>query len=157
MPATCLHSSKIPLLENTPPHKPLSSNFNRHLETLQKCLDAIFHSKIIEARKYIPSVMKDLKTGVLAHVLVPELVERFLQFSALLSSEQFDLVVKLLNSALIDSQSALLLLPLTTIIYRVSAWHNHPSSEISISPLRGGLTCVHESLQVQCIDVLAIT
>ncbi|XP_064399586.1 myotubularin-related protein 5-like isoform X3 [Halichondria panicea] len=109
---------KIPLLENTPPHKPLSSNFNRHLETLQKCLDAIFHSKIIEARKYIPSVMKDLKTGVLAHVLVPELVERFLQFSALLSSEQFDLVVKLLNSALIDSQSALLLLPLTTIIYR---------------------------------------
>ena len=63
--------------------------------------------------------MKDLKTGALANALVPELVDRFFKFSALLSTEQFDLVVKLLNGALIDSQSALLLLPLTTFIYRV--------------------------------------
>jgi len=111
--------SEIPLLETTPIHKPRSSSFNKHLESVQKCLDAIFHSKIIEARKYIPSVVKDLKTGVLSNVLVPELVGRFLQFSALLSSEQFDLVVKLLNAAIIDTQSALLVLPLATIIYRV--------------------------------------
>lgn len=63
--------------------------------------------------------MQALKTGILFNVLVPELVHRFLDFSALLSSEQFDLVVKLLNSALIDEQSAMMLLPLTTIIYRV--------------------------------------
>ena len=114
-----LPCSKIPLLETTPTHKLRSSTYNRDLESLQKCLDAIFQSKIIEARKYIPSVTQALKCGILFNVLVPELVHRFLDFSALLSSEQFDLVVKLLNSALIDEQSAMMLLPLTTIIYRV--------------------------------------
>lgn len=67
--------------------------------------------------------MQALKTGTLFNVLVPELVNQFLDFSALLSSEQFDLVVKLLNSALIDEQSAMMLLPLTTIIYRVRWLH----------------------------------
>lgn len=61
-----------------------------------------------------------LKNGILSDVLVPELVQWFLEFGVLLSSEQFDLIVKFMNCALIDEHSALLLLPLTTIIYRVS-------------------------------------
>lgn len=81
----------------------------------------MFESKIIEARKYVPSVIQALKSGILSDELVPELVDRFLQYGVLLSSEQFDLVVRLLNSALVDKQSAMALLPLMTIIYRVSA------------------------------------
>jgi myotubularin-related protein 5/13 len=92
----------------------------RDFDALKSCLDAIFHSKIIEARKYVPTVTQALKNGILSDVLVPELVQWFLEFGVLLSSEQFDLIVKFMNCALIDEHSALLLLPLTTIIYRVS-------------------------------------
>lgn len=91
----------------------------RGLDSLANCLDAMFQSKIVEARKYVPSVIQALKTGILSEELVPSLVVRFLQYGVLLSSEQFDLVVKLLNSALVDQQSAMMLLPLTTVIYRV--------------------------------------
>ena len=38
----------------------------------------------------------------------------------LISSDQFDVIVKVVNSALIDEKVAMMLLPLTTIIYRVS-------------------------------------
>ena len=89
------------------------------MEILRNCLDTIFQSKIIEARKYIPSVTQSLKNGTLSIALVPELVHRLLEFGVLLSSDQFDLIVKLLNSALVDEQSAMAVLPLSTIIYRV--------------------------------------
>ena len=68
----------------------------------------------------MPSVTQALKSGILSEDLVPALVDCFLQYGVLLSSEQFDLVVKLLNSALVDQQSAMTLLPLMTVIYRVS-------------------------------------
>ena len=109
----------IPLLDCTPTHHRKTSAYTRGLDSLSSCLDAMFQSKIIEARKYIPSVIQALKSGILSDVLVPALVDRFLQYGTLLNSEQFDLIVKLLNSALVDQHSALMLLPLTTIIYRV--------------------------------------
>ena len=58
----------------------------------------------------------------LAHpkTLVSELVHRLLDYGALMSSDQFDVIVKVVNSALIDEKVAMMLLPLTTIIYRVS-------------------------------------
>ena len=52
--------------------------------------------------------------------LVSELVHRLLDFGVLMSSDQFDVIVKVVNSALIDEKVAMMLLPLTTIIYRVS-------------------------------------
>ena len=110
----------IPLLECTPQHKRQSSAFLRDFDALKSCLDAIFHSKIIEARKYVPTVTQALKNGILSDVLVPELVQWFMEFGVLLSSEQFDLIVRFMNCALVDEHSALLLLPLTTIVYRVS-------------------------------------
>lgn len=61
-----------------------------------------------------------LKSGSLSETLVPELVYRLLDFGRLLSSEQFDLIVKIMNSALVDENSAVMLLPITTVIYRVS-------------------------------------
>ena len=67
-------------------------------------------------------------------VLVPELVHRLLDFGVLLSSEQFDLVVKIMNSALVDQTSAMILLPITTIIYRVCV-HVHTCSSTYNRPL----------------------
>ena len=52
--------------------------------------------------------------------LVSELVHRLLDYGVLISSDQFDVIVKVVNSALIDEKVAMMLLPLTTIIYRVS-------------------------------------
>ena len=37
-----------------------------------------------------------------------------------MSSEQFDILVKMINSAVTDATSALALLPVSTIMYRVS-------------------------------------
>ena len=51
---------------------------------------------------------------------VPELVHRLLEFKVSMSSEQFDLIVKLMNSALVDEKSAMMILPIATIVYRVS-------------------------------------
>ena len=107
-------------MECSPSHKRQASAFLRDFDALKSCLDAIFHSKIIEARKYVPTVTQALKNGILSDVLVPELVEWFMEFGVLLSSEQFDLIVRFMNCAIIDKHTALLLLRLRTIIYRVS-------------------------------------
>ena len=81
----------------------------------------MFQNKILEARKYIPIVTQALKNRCLAHSLVPEMVRWLLKIGGvLLSSEQFDVVVKIVNSALIDSTTAVALLPVSTIMYRVS-------------------------------------
>ena len=109
----------IPLLEGTPTHRHKSVEYARGVDTLVNCLDAMFQSKIIEARKYVPSLIQSLKSGILSDILMPALVDRFWQYGVLLTSEQFDLVVKLLNSALVDEKSAMTLLPLMTVIYRV--------------------------------------
>ena len=37
-----------------------------------------------------------------------------------LSSDQFDILVKIINSAISDNKSAMVLLPVSTIMYRVS-------------------------------------
>ena len=76
----------------------------------------------MEARKYIPIVTQALKNRSLAHSLVPEMVRWLLKIGGvLLSSEQFDVVVKIMNSALVHSTTALALLPVSTIMYRVRA------------------------------------
>ncbi len=110
----------VPILDTTPSHRHKSLEYSRGVDSLINCLDAMFQSKIIEARKYVPSLIQSLKSGILSDVLMPALVDRFWQYGVLLSSEQFDLVVKLLNSALVDEKSAMTLLPLMTVIYRVS-------------------------------------
>ena len=76
--STC---SNIPFLEISQSKSDISTspNFQRDLESLRSCLDALFQSKIIEARKYIPMVSQALKQPSLAHSLVPELVRRLMQ------------------------------------------------------------------------------
>ena len=122
---TCIYItySDIPFLEisHSKTDGNTSPSFQRDLESLRNCLDALFQSKIIEARKYIPMVTQALKQWSLAHSLVPELVRRVMQVnSVVLSSDQFDILVKIINSALTDATSAMTLLPVSTIMYRVS-------------------------------------
>ena len=91
-----------------------------NLDMLRNCLDAIFHDKVLEARKYLPSVIAALGNHNVSTALYPELVLRILKFGALANSEQYDMIVKIMNSALSDREVATVLLPLIVIIYRVS-------------------------------------
>lgn len=108
----------IPLLNAETHHLKKSSSYLRDIDLLINCLDAIFQNKILEARKYIPTVTQTLKSGIVSDSLVPELVDHIMEFGVLLGTEQFDLIVKVMNSALVDEKSAMNLLPMTTIIYR---------------------------------------
>lgn len=62
--------SSLPLLENASCHRIRHpTNYLRALDSLRSCLDAIFENKMIEARKYIPSVTQTLKSGILSEVM----------------------------------------------------------------------------------------
>ena len=98
----------------------------REVESLACCLDAIFEGKILEARKYITVVTLSLKQGSTTGIFVPELVERLLKFGSLLSSEQFELLGRLLNSAIINDKMAMTILPLASVFHQVSgSWNNN--------------------------------
>lgn len=73
----------IPLLEATLRRSAKNTpSFQREVDSLRGCLDAIFHNKFLEARKYIPSVTQSLKSGKVSVslTLVPELVHRLMEF-----------------------------------------------------------------------------
>ena len=78
--------------------------------------------------------------------LVSELVHRLLDYGVLISSDQFDVIVKVVNSALIDEKVAMMLLPLTTIIYRVSVVAME-TYRYTFSCLN---TCCHGKVQDEC-------
>ena len=61
-----------------------------------------------------------LKQNLLTEVFVPELVNKLLECGGLLVSEQFELLVRLVNSAMGDENTAMAVLPLLTVFYRVS-------------------------------------
>ena len=79
--------------------------------------------------------------------LVSELVHRLLDYGVLISSDQFDVIVKVVNSALIDEKVAMMLLPLTTIIYRVSVVAMETYRYNTFSCLN---TCCHGKVQDEC-------
>ena len=68
----------------------------------------------------MPSVTLYLKQSILTDVFVPELVNKLLECGGLLVSEQFELLVRLVNSAMGDENTAVAILPLLTVFYRVS-------------------------------------
>ena len=102
------------------PLKRSASLVMKDRQCLSRCLTAIFDNKIIEARKYLPSVTLYLKQSLLTDVFVPELVNKLLHCGGLLVSEQFELLVRLVNSAMGDENTAVAILPLLTVFYRVS-------------------------------------
>lgn len=114
-------SRTIPLLDSN-----LAREFQKQpsavvkeLEMLRNCLDAIFRGTVLEARKYLPSVIAALGNRSISTAMYPELVCRILKFGALVSSEQYDMIAKIMNSALNDREVATVLLPLVIILYRV--------------------------------------
>lgn len=100
--------------------KRYSSSVNNEIELLKKCLDALFENKIYEARKYIPLITQSFKNDAVARLFVPELVHRLTVYGGFLGQEQFDILVKLMNSAMVHESMAARLLPLSTAFYRVS-------------------------------------
>lgn len=110
----------------------------KDLDMLRNCLDAIFHDNVLEARKYLPRAISSLGNHSVSATLYPELVHRVLKFGALMNSEQYDMIVKIMNSALSDREIAAVLLPLVVIIYRVCE-HQHVCMYILL--LKSQLLC----------------
>ena len=105
--------------------KRYSSSVTNEIELLRKCLDALFENKIYEARKCIPLITQSFKNDAVARLFVPELVQRLTTYGGFLGPEQFDILVKLMNSAMVQEAMAARLLPLATAFYRVRTyWQN---------------------------------
>ena len=114
-------SRTIPLLDSNlaKEYQKQPSAVVKEIEMLRNCLDAIFRGTVLEARKYLPSVIAALGNHSISTAMYPELVCRILKFGAHMSSEQYDMIVKIMNSALSDREVATVLLPLVIILYRV--------------------------------------
>lgn len=93
------------------------------IELLKNCLNALFENKIYEARKFIPLITQSFKNDAVARLFVPELVQRLTEYGGFLGPEQFDILVKLMNSAMVHESMAARLLPLSTAFYRVTTTH----------------------------------
>ena len=92
----------------------------RELEAVGRCLNALFKNEVMEARKYIPRVSQYLKQSHIREALVPELVSRLLKYKACMGHEQYDILARIVNTALLHEDIATRLVPLVTVFYRVS-------------------------------------
>lgn len=96
----------------------------QRLKVLRDCVTCIFESKISDARKTFPAVLRALKTKAARLALCSELALHVQRNKAVLEHEQFDLVVRLMNCALQDTSQidehgvAAALLPLSTAFCR---------------------------------------
>uniref|UniRef100_A0A6A7FYR4 Myotubularin-related protein 13-like n=6 Tax=Hirondellea gigas TaxID=1518452 RepID=A0A6A7FYR4_9CRUS len=92
----------------------------QRLKVLRDCVSCIFESKISDARKTFPAVLRALKTKAARLALCSELALHVQRNKAVLEHEQFDLIVRLMNCALQDASQmdehgvAAALLPLST-------------------------------------------
>lgn len=96
----------------------------QRLKVLRDCVTCIFESKISDARKTFPAVLRALKTKAARLALCSELALHVQRNKAVLEHEQFDLVVRLMNCALQGTSQmdehgvAAALLPLSTAFCR---------------------------------------
>ncbi|CAG7827012.1 unnamed protein product [Allacma fusca] len=102
----------------------LMDNSARRLEVLRHCINCIFENKISDARKSIHAVIRALKSHAAKLVLCHELSHHVTGNKAMLESQQFDMVVKLMHCALQDNTKmddygvAAAMLPLATSFCR---------------------------------------
>ncbi|XP_077995141.1 myotubularin-related protein 13-like isoform X2 [Glandiceps talaboti] len=100
------------------------NNSARRLEVLRTCVTNIFENKILDSRKTFPAVLRSLKSRVVRNALTKELALHALQNRAMLESQQFDLIVRLMNCALQEDACSeehavsTALLPLTAVFCR---------------------------------------
>ena len=99
-----------------------SSALLRDSDALNKFLDALFNCRVLEARKYFPAVTLSLRANTTLNIFIPELVNRLLKRGSFLTSEQFEILVRVLNIVLTNEKVAVQVLPLTTVFYQV---HNY--------------------------------
>lgn len=80
----------------------IMNNSAKRLEVMKNCITCIFENRITDARKTFPAVLRALKNKFARLALAQELLLYITDNGgkAVLEHEQFDLVVKLMNSAL---------------------------------------------------------
>lgn len=68
---------------------------------MRSCINCIFEGKISDARKTFPAVLRALKNRAARLALCSELNQHVSGNKAVLEHRQFDLVVRLMNCALL--------------------------------------------------------
>ena len=116
----------VPMSEvSCKPSQPMISNSARRLQVLKKCIYSIFDNRIAEARKTFPAVLSALKTRQARIALCNELNEyKSSNNQVVLDHQQFEMVVRLMNTALTDDSDmdecgiAYKLMPLSSVFCR---------------------------------------
>ena len=116
----------VPMSEvSCKPSQPMISNSARRLQVLRKCIYSIFDNRIAEARKTFPAVLSALKTRQARIALCNELNEyKSSNNQVVLDHQQFEMVVRLINTALTDDSDmdecgiAYKLMPLSSVFCR---------------------------------------
>uniref|UniRef100_A0A8C1L6A2 SET binding factor 1 n=1 Tax=Cyprinus carpio TaxID=7962 RepID=A0A8C1L6A2_CYPCA len=100
------------------------ANSARRLEVVRNCITYIFDNKMLEAKKLMPAVLRALKGRAARVCLTQELNLHVLQNRAVLDTQQFDYIVRMMNCTLQDCSHmdehgiAAALLPLVTAFCR---------------------------------------
>uniref|UniRef100_A0A6I8PMM2 SET binding factor 1 n=1 Tax=Ornithorhynchus anatinus TaxID=9258 RepID=A0A6I8PMM2_ORNAN len=99
-------------------------NNARRLEVVRNCITFTFEGKMLEAKKLLPAVLRALKGRAARRCLTRELHLHVQQNRSVLDHQQFDYVVRMINSCLQDCAAtdehgiAAALLPLVTAFCR---------------------------------------
>ncbi|XP_038612156.1 myotubularin-related protein 5 isoform X2 [Tachyglossus aculeatus] len=102
----------------------LQVNNARRLEVVRNCITFTFEGKMLEAKKLLPAVLRALKGRAARRCLTRELHLHVQQNRSVLDHQQFDYVVRMINSCLQDCAAtdehgiAAALLPLVTAFCR---------------------------------------
>ncbi|XP_039181258.1 myotubularin-related protein 5 isoform X3 [Crotalus tigris] len=102
----------------------LLANSARRLEVVRNCISFVFESKMLEAKKLLPAVLRAMKSRAARHCLTQELNLHVQQNRAMLDHQQFDFIVRMMNCCLQDCSAtdehgvAAALLPLVTAFCR---------------------------------------
>ena len=116
----------VPMSEvSSKPTQSSISNSARRIQVLRKCIYSIFDNRIAEARKTFPAVLSALKTRQARIALCNELNEYKSSSNQVnLEHQQFEMVVRLMNTALTDDSDmdecgiAYKLMPLSSVFCR---------------------------------------
>ncbi|XP_063164802.1 myotubularin-related protein 5 isoform X7 [Candoia aspera] len=102
----------------------LLANSARRLEVVRNCISFVFESKMLEAKKLLPAVLRAMKSRAARQCLTQELNLHVQQNRAMLDHQQFDFIVRMMNCCLQDCSAtdehgvAAALLPLVTAFCR---------------------------------------
>ncbi|XP_062990510.1 myotubularin-related protein 5 isoform X2 [Elgaria multicarinata webbii] len=120
----CMVPSGPPLGVLMERHGVVLANSARRLEVVRNCISYVFESKMLEAKKLLPAVLRAMKSRAARHCLTQELNLHVQQNRAMLDHQQFDFIVRMMNCCLQDCSAtdehgvAAALLPLVTAFCR---------------------------------------